>query len=61
MDNTKLCVEYIRIIEMKYSYEVIGWINYLDLWNKKKLFPHIPLGEYCEKYLSKIIARCGRF
>lgn len=24
---------------------------------KNKLFPHIPLGEYCEKYLSKIIQR----
>ena len=24
---------------------------------KNKLFPYIPLGEYCEKYLSKIIQR----
>ena len=36
MDNTKLYVKYVRIIEMKYNYEVIRWINYRDLWNKKQ-------------------------
>lgn len=44
MDKTKLCVEYIRIIEMKYSYEVIGWINYLDLWNKKQTVSTYSIG-----------------
>lgn len=41
MDNTKLYVKYVRIIEMKYSYNVIRWINYLDLWNKKTNCFHI--------------------
>ena len=36
MGNTKLYVKYVRIIEMKYNYEVIRWINYRDLWNKKQ-------------------------
>jgi hypothetical protein len=41
MDNTKLYIKYVRIIEMKYNYEVIRWINYRDLWNKKTNCFHI--------------------
>lgn len=44
MDNTKLYVKYVRIIEMKYSYNVIRWINYLDLWNKKQTVSTYSIG-----------------